>query len=669
MSSRYDILERLGDGGAGAVFKAWDRRLERYVAIKRLLPKEQREGDGVGTDLRREAGALSSLQHPNIVSVYDLDDLDGDPIVVMEFLNGETLEQTLRRGALTLGDFASVARQALEGLVAAHRLGVQHRDIKPSNIMVSWLPNGDFLVKVLDFGLADFSARPRLQSVEADGEIFGSVYFMSPEQFLREPVDVRSDIYSMGCVFYYALTAAHPFEGKSIEEIAAAHLNQVPTPVLRVRGDVPPVVSQWIAWLMHRQPEHRPKSAEEAMNTFLKIQSGAIKSLSIAPNIPKAATSSVPVSRKAAAVKPAAARPPSPRVSIPSVTKPLPKPPLQEIADRPMPQISVSAASRAPVPGTLTAQPAGPKLIAGQKPGSRKKLILIGVGTTLGTLGLALTAANFMKWTPPAPLFQPNLPPVPSPVLWLRSDTGTKTKRGEMFARMGDRVDLWEDQAPASGNNSAHYINTGASEAERLRRLPILREISLMNRTFQVLHFDGTSFLLLATDTQLQTSITSSLSEHNQPRMTYGLIVRFVTEPGKRVLLGPVGNAPLWQLFGEGGKLCLGSMAEAGAIFSVDLPASDQFFGILLTLDNPGKQAQIHLLDASGTISFSPPMTNLASATALNRLRLGAEGAVNEGTIFHGDVAEVFLYAQLFSPAERDLFRTYFLKKYGKPST
>jgi len=666
MSSRYDILERLGEGGAGAVFKAWDRRLERYVAIKRLLPPDQREGQAMGTDLRKEAGALSSLQHPNIVSVYDLDDLNGEPIVVMEFLNGETLEQTLRRGALTLGDFASVARQSLEGLVAAHRLGVQHRDIKPSNIMVNWLPNGDFLVKVLDFGLADFSARPQLPTEGADGEIFGSVYFMSPEQFLRERADVRSDIYSMGCVFYYALTATYPFEGKSMEEIAAAHINQVPTPILRLRGDVPPALSQWIAWLMHRQPEHRPKSAEEALDTFIKIQSGAIKSLTIAPNIPKATTTSVPVRKESPAAKATVPRPPGPRA--PTVTKPIPKPPLQVIVDRPVPQIPAPVAPRAPLPGTLTAQPAGPKVGGGPKSRNQSKLILIGISTAVVTLGIALVAANYMKLAPPPLAFQPNVPPVVNPVLWLRSETGLKTKRGETLARLGDRVDLWEDQAPAGGANSAHYINTGAAEADRLRRLPVLREISLINKSFQVLHFDGTSFLLLATDTNPQAAIPSSLSEHNQPRMTYGLIVRFVTEPGKRVLLGPVGNAPLWQLFSEGGKLNIASLAEGGTVSSVDLPASDQFFGILLTLDTPAKQAQLRLIDSGGMVAASPPVTNLPSATAINRLRLGSEGAVNEATIFHGDVAEVFLYGQVFTAVERDLFRTYFLKKYGKPS-
>ena len=667
MSSRYDILEPLGEGGGGAVFKAWDRRLERYVAIKRLLPPDQRDGPGMGTDLRKEAGALSSLQHPNIVSVYDLDDLNGEPIVVMEFLNGETLEQTLRRGALTLGDFASVARQSLEGLVAAHRLGVQHRDIKPSNIMVNWLPNGDFLVKVLDFGLAAFSARPQVPTEGADGEIFGSVYCMSPEQFLREPPDARSDIYSLGCVFYYALTATYPFEGKSMEEIAAAHFNQVPTPILRLRGDVPPALSQWIAWLMHRQPEHRPKSAEEALDTFLKIQAGAIKSLTIAPTIPKAATTSVPVQKEIPAAKTNVTRPTAPRV--PTVTKPAQKPPLLVIADRPAPQISAPVAPRAPLPGTLTAQPAGPKVGGGPTSRNQSKLILIGIATAVVTLGIALVAANFMKSTTPPPAFQPSVPPVANPVLWLRSDTGLKTKRGETLAQMGDRVDLWEDQAPAAGSNSAHYINTGATEAERLRRLPVLREISLINKTFQVLHFDGTAFLLLATDANLQAAIPNSVLEHNQPRMTYGLIVRIVTEPGKRVLLGPVGNAPLWQLFSEGGKLNIGSLADGGAVSSVDLPASDQFLGILLTLDNPARQAQIHLLDSGGTVSASPPMTNVASAAALHRLRLGAEGAVNDATIFHGDVAEIFLYSQIFTAVERDLFRAYFLKKYGKPST
>jgi serine/threonine protein kinase len=274
MTKRYDLLDRLGEGGAGAVFKAWDTRLQRYVAIKRLLPADQRESDGVGTDLKKEAAALSALQHPNIVSVYDLDEIDGEPVVIMEFLNGETLEQTMRRGALNIGDFASVARQALEGLVAAHRLGVQHRDIKPSNIMVNWLPNGDFLVKVLDFGLADFTAKPQEANVGDGDSAYGSVHFMAPEQFTRQPVDARTDIYSLGCVFYYALTSAFPFTGRKMEDIIDAHLKTLPQPLMKLRQDIPKGLADWIAWLMNRDPEKRPQNAEEALEAFRLLQAG-----------------------------------------------------------------------------------------------------------------------------------------------------------------------------------------------------------------------------------------------------------------------------------------------------------------------------------------------------------------------------------------------------------
>lgn len=269
--SRYDVLERLGEGGAGAVFKAWDKRLQRHVAFKRLLPPEERAADGVGTDLYKEAAALSALQHPNVVSVFDLAEIDGQLCVIMEFINGETLETTMKRGALNPRDFSEVARQSLEGLLAAHKLGIQHRDIKPSNIMVNWLPNGDFLVKMLDFGLADFSVRPHLQVKEGENSTYGSVHFMAPEQFTRRPVDVRTDLYSLGCVLYYAMTGAYPFQGNSMEAVIEAHLHPNISPLASLRKDVPAPWCNWVQWLMNFRPEDRPANAEIALESFKQI--------------------------------------------------------------------------------------------------------------------------------------------------------------------------------------------------------------------------------------------------------------------------------------------------------------------------------------------------------------------------------------------------------------
>jgi tRNA A-37 threonylcarbamoyl transferase component Bud32 len=309
---RYEFLGKLGEGGAGAVYKAWDHKLQRHVAVKKLLPPEERTADGVGTDLVKEAAALSAFQHPNVVAIHDLEQIDGQWCVIMEFLNGETLENTVRRGALTKHDFIQVALHVLEGLVAAHRLGIQHRDIKPSNIMVNWLPNGDFLVKVLDFGLADYSAAANSKDYDAEST-YGTVQFMAPEQFTRRPVDERTDLYSLGCVLYYALTAQYPFKGASMEAIIEAHLQaQVPA-LASQRTDLPPVLCHWVEWLMRAEPDKRPSSAQEALESFKQLLAGKLM------NLPVKQTARVqyPVSPATARV-PARPVPPAQRAAVAS---------------------------------------------------------------------------------------------------------------------------------------------------------------------------------------------------------------------------------------------------------------------------------------------------------------------------------------------------------------
>src|SRR6188508_2184354 len=233
MNSRYQIIGEINQGGVGVVLKAWDTKLSRHVAIKRFLSIEQRVALGnVDGDLLKEASTLSSLQHPNIVSVYDVDmDAPAGPEVIMEYLNGQDLEQAVAQAALTLEDFYHVAEQTLDALGNAHRMNLLHRDIKPSNIQVTWLANGKFVSKFVDFGLAKFFEMPAKQTVRQDGTVLGSIYYMAPEQFERLPLDRRSDIYSLGCVFYFALTMHRPFEGETVLEVINAHLRGKPVRV------------------------------------------------------------------------------------------------------------------------------------------------------------------------------------------------------------------------------------------------------------------------------------------------------------------------------------------------------------------------------------------------------------------------------------------------------
>lgn len=269
-AERYEIREKIGQGGVGAVYQAFDTQLNREVAIKRVLAEGGYEDQEEATKhLLKEATALSSVQHPHIVTVYDAGiDADG-PYVIMELIHGRTLDEMVERGTLTWDDLREVALQTQEALIAAQDLDLVHRDLKPSNIMVCWLPSGKFQVKIVDFGLAKFSAAPSLQTIDHGDAVFGSIFFMAPEQFERTPLDKRTDMYAMGCLYYYALTGKHPFTGDTAAEVMASHLQHHVQPLHEVRPDIPKWGADWIMWHIERYMENRPTDAREALERFL----------------------------------------------------------------------------------------------------------------------------------------------------------------------------------------------------------------------------------------------------------------------------------------------------------------------------------------------------------------------------------------------------------------
>jgi serine/threonine protein kinase len=278
MEDRYEIRGKIAQGGLGSVYKAHDVRMSRDVAIKRIITNI---GDTSITDeatrqLIKEASALASLQHPNIVTIYDVGKDAEGPFVVMELLSGQTLEEIITQASFTWEDFRQLAMQCLEALIAAQELHIVHRDIKPGNIMLTWLPSGKFQVKVVDFGLAKLSAKPSLQTIDQSDGVFGSIYFMGPEQFERIPIDQRVDLYAIGCVFYYALTGTYPFDGDSAVQVMASHLQHHVTPIQEVRAGVPMWACDWIMWLINRQPSDRPESAREALHVFMQNDSAWI---------------------------------------------------------------------------------------------------------------------------------------------------------------------------------------------------------------------------------------------------------------------------------------------------------------------------------------------------------------------------------------------------------
>ncbi|MDZ4286458.1 MAG: protein kinase [Prosthecobacter sp.] len=269
MAERYKIYEKLGAGGVGAVFRAYDSELKRWVAIKRLLSASDASGDaGTAAELRREADALASLRNPNIITIFDVaTDAEG-LFMVMELLEGEDLADVVSRGPLHYDDFKELASQTLEALLAAHQRHILHRDIKPENIKVERLPGGRMQSKIIDFGLARSGLRARKQTEDQDGTVMGSIYYMAPEQLTREPVDERTDLYALGCVFYEALSGRKAFDGDSMGTVIDAHINHDTVPLHVVAPHVPPWLGAWVLRLMAQKPDDRPANAQQAIEEF-----------------------------------------------------------------------------------------------------------------------------------------------------------------------------------------------------------------------------------------------------------------------------------------------------------------------------------------------------------------------------------------------------------------
>ncbi len=289
MEERYEIRGKIGQGGLGAVYRGYDTRMNREVAIKRISvtsddPELQEEST---RQLIKEAGALASLQHPHIVTIYDVGADEDGPYVVMELISGKTLDELIERAPLTWNDFRELALQTQEALIAAQELDLIHSDIKPSNLMLTWLPSGKFQMKIVDFGLATLTQSQSLEELQELEAVFGSIFFMAPEQFERVPIDVRTDMYAMGCVYYQALTGTYPFKGETGNEVMDSHLLHQVIPIQEVRSDIPLWACDWIMWHINRQASDRPESAREALQVFLQNDKNPNPTLSLGKVAPK----------------------------------------------------------------------------------------------------------------------------------------------------------------------------------------------------------------------------------------------------------------------------------------------------------------------------------------------------------------------------------------------
>src|SRR5262245_51097711 len=223
LAGRYELGPLLGGGGVGGGYRAHDRVLERTVAVKVLDPPYDRD-PGFVARFGREARAAAALSHPNVVAVFDIGSDQGVQFIVMEYVDGESLAEMIRRHGVLAPDVAGkVAGSVCAALAAAHRAGLVHRDIKPANVLVSRVG----LVKVTDFGIAAAAAAPALT---AGGTLLGTAAYVSPEQARGEPLDARSDLYSLGCVLYELLTGAPPFTGDSPVAVLDRQVTELPEP-------------------------------------------------------------------------------------------------------------------------------------------------------------------------------------------------------------------------------------------------------------------------------------------------------------------------------------------------------------------------------------------------------------------------------------------------------
>jgi len=268
LGGRYRVERELGRGGMAKVFEGTDTVLGRRVAIKLLAPQFA-EDEGFVQRFRREAQAAARLSNPNVVSVFDTGTDGGVHFIVMEYVEGRTLQDYLAGGGRIMPDRAiEIAEAVASALSAAHAQGVIHRDIKPGNIMLT--PTGQ--VKVADFGIARMTTTA--ETVAQTAAVLGTASYLSPEQAQGEPVDGRSDIYSLGCVLYEMVTGRPPFLGDSPVAVASKHVLEQPKPPSKMNNDVTPDLDAVILRAMAKNPANRYQSAEELRADLDRVRRG-----------------------------------------------------------------------------------------------------------------------------------------------------------------------------------------------------------------------------------------------------------------------------------------------------------------------------------------------------------------------------------------------------------
>jgi non-specific serine/threonine protein kinase len=268
--SHYRIVDKIGAGGMGEVYRAADTKLGRDVALK-VMPADMAGDPDRLARFQREARAVAALNHPHIVTIYSVEEIDGVHFLTMELVEGQSLDRLIPASGLAVEQVVEIASALADALAAAHEKGIVHRDLKPANVMVTT----DGRVKVLDFGLAKDSSAGETGGATLTGAgltqaglVMGTPAYMSPEQIAGRAVDHRTDIFSLGVVLHEMVTGRRPFEGTSAAELASAILRDTPRPVSESRADLPSDLVRITRRCLEKDPRHRMQTARDVSNEF-----------------------------------------------------------------------------------------------------------------------------------------------------------------------------------------------------------------------------------------------------------------------------------------------------------------------------------------------------------------------------------------------------------------